>query len=113
MKLKRNHELIVVLLALMFVVTACATMSQKQQATIWMDTYNFQYDDTMSIMTNPSSTEAQKAIGRQKKAILTQVWPLLKIYTDTVNRGSIPDEQTVNDITNLMNQLAALSGGKH
>ena len=114
---KRNNT-IVLFLALALVMSACATtgqkLNQKQQVTIWNDMYNAQYDDTMFLMTNPSSTESQKNIGRQKKAILIQVWPMLKIYADVVDKGGVPDEKTVNDITSLMNQLAALAGGgKH
>ena len=91
MKLKRNREVIVILLALMFVVTACATtgqpMNQKQQVTIWNDMYSAQFDDTMYLMTSPTSTESQKALGRQKKAILMHVKPLLVIYSDLVDKG--------------------------
>ena len=109
--------LMVLSLALMF--NACANgkvRSQKQQATIWMETYNQQYDDTMAVMTNPGSTDIQKEIGRKKKLILTQVWPSLQIYADIVDKGLTPTPELTNNILQLMTQLNDLiilsKGGK-
>ena len=118
MKLKRNRELIVVLMSLVFVLSACVTTglnvkTPKQQATLWMDVYNAQYTDTMAIMTSPYSTETQKAIGRQKKAILVQVWPLLTAYVGIVDSGGIPSDADTQAIMDLINRLTTMSTGGH
>ena len=109
---------IVVLLVLML--SACAFLqpqtglSTKQQATVWLQIYNYQYDDTMALAINPSITEDQKKIVREKKRILNQVWPLLKIYVAVVDGGGTPTTADTVAITNLINQLTALAigGGK-
>jgi hypothetical protein len=109
---KRN---LAVLVAVLFVITACATttgtqtMTPKRQATIWLGVYNAQYDDTMSIMTNPNSTPAQKEMGKKKKAILTKVWPLLKTYVAIIDGGGTPSNSETVAITDLINQLTTLA----
>ena len=104
----------VVLLMVMFFMVSCAgmqvgTTTPKQQAAIWLGIYNAQYDDTFSIMTSPLSTPAQKEIGLKKKAILTQVWPLLKIYVAVIDGGGTPSNNDTIMITELINQLTALA----
>jgi hypothetical protein len=105
---------------LMFITFAfgCATLTvgdkpltPKQQATIIMNTYNAEYDDTMSMATNPNSTPAQKEIVAQKKMILTQIWPLLKVYVSIVDGGGTPTENQTQALLDLINQLTVLSTG--
>jgi hypothetical protein len=108
---------ILAILVVLFFIGACAsltgtgtqTMTPKRQATIWLNIYNAQYDDTMSVMTNPNSTAAQKELGLKKKAILTKVWPLLKVYVAVVEGGGIPGDSDTAAITDLINQLTTLA----
>ena len=107
--IQRKSRIVFALVALLLV-SACASMdirpmSAKQQATVWMDIYNFQYDDTMKLMTSPTSTPEQKEIGRIKKDVLMKVWPLLKIYVEIVGANGTPSPQLTMEITDLMNQL--------
>jgi len=107
------------LAVMLAVVVGCATtgittkpLAAKQQASIWMIVYNSTYDDTMAMAKNPKATQAQKDMAAKKKVILTQVFPLLKIYAgiaDTGGTPSVADAQAIND---LINQLAASTGGK-
>ena len=86
-------------------------LTPKQQATIWMNIYISEYDDTMAMAINPSATPAQKEMVAKKKAILTKVWPLLKVYIAIVDSGGIPTQEATNDLINLINQLTGLATG--
>ena len=80
-------------------------LTTKQQAAIWFNVYSSAYDDTMTMANNPMITPAQKELVVKKKAVLTQVWPLLKVYSAIVDSGGTPDAATTNQIINLINQL--------
>lgn len=114
----RRFKVSLAIILLAFVLVACATtpapqsMTPKQQATVFLQTYNAVYDDTMSMATNPNATQAQKDMVVKKKAILTQVWPLLKAYTSIVDGGGTPTPESTAQLTNLINQLTTLAGGK-
>lgn len=118
-QLRRNQsKLFVALLVTVAFAVSCAAptlnvKTPKQQAIVWMDVYNAQYDDTMAIMTSPNATESQKAVGRKKKEILVKVWPLLKIYVDTVENNGVPSDAAGQEITELINQLTAMATRGH
>jgi hypothetical protein len=120
MQVARRTGIMLLVLMMAMVLMACPKngtttqpLTAKQQATIWMDVYNATYDDTMAVMKNPASTPAQKDMAQKKKAILTQVWPLLKVYISVVDNGGTPSVESVAAITGYMNQLTALAtGGK-
>jgi uncharacterized membrane protein len=115
-------QVIAVLMTLMFLAactSSCAmlggsvkTLTAKQQATLWMVVYNSVFDDTMAQAKNPAATAAQKDLVAKKKAVLTQVWPLLKIYAGVVETGGTPSVETAQAISDLINQLAALAATK-
>jgi hypothetical protein len=107
------------LVLMVYLLSACSLFTQttkplttKQQATIWMVVYNSVYDDTMAQAKNPTATPAQKEMVAKKKAILAQTWPLLKIYVGIVDTGGTPSVESSQQISDLINQLAALAGGK-
>jgi hypothetical protein len=112
----RRQFQIFVLLLLIIGMIGCATngkLTPKQNATVWMQVYNSTYDDTMLTMQNPLATPEQKNIAQQKKAILTQIWPLLKVYVATVEGGATPSAEMEATLSGLINQLTALAiGGK-
>lgn len=116
---KRITVLFLILLVAIMALTSCATaptkpdkpMSPKQQAAVWMNIYNVQYDDTMSMANNPNATPAQKAMVAKKKAILMKVWPLLKSYARITDTGGTPSASEEQAIINLINELTTLAGG--
>ena len=115
----RGYLLHVLTIALCFLMlTACASlqgakpMTAKQQASIWIGIYNAQYDDTMSILTNPAAPAAQKDIAWKKKQILSKVWPLLKVYVSVVDNSGVPTSQDTAQLVELINQLTILAGGE-
>jgi len=109
---KRIYIPVVLVMALMLMAASCPkTLTAKQQGAVWFSVYNSTYDDTMSVMKNPASTIVQKEMAQKKKAILIQVWPLLKIYASVVDSGEIPDADITKSITDLMNQLTVLLTG--
>lgn len=107
----------VFLLALIVAIAACATINvgktPKEQALYFLNTYNMEYDNTMAVMRNPNSTPTQIAIAQKKKAILTQMWPMLKSYTNIVDSGGKPTAEDTAQLNNFIDQLtAAATGGK-
>ena len=103
---------ITVIIAALLVMYGCATtqpLTAKQRATVILGVYNAEYNDTMAIMSSPTSTPAQRAMGAKKKVILTQIWPLLKIYTSIVDGGGTPDQQTEDQLMKLINQLTTMA----
>lgn len=115
---RKSLNYILVVLSLVFVVSCATTgsntmLTPKQQLTIFMQTYNAQYDNVYAVMTNPASTEAQKTVARQKKAILVQMWPLLIASSKIIDVGGTPAEQDTAAIIALIDQLTVLAtGGK-
>ena len=106
---------IIVLCVLTF--AACAgvrtepPLTAKQQASIWLGIYNAQYDDAMFVMSSPAATAAQKDIAKKKKEILTQVWPLLKIYVSAVDNNGTPTASDTAQLVELINKLTTMAGG--
>ena len=88
------------------------TMTAKQQATIWLNIYNAEYEDTMTVMSSPNSTPAQRSVGAKKKDVLTRIWPLLQLYTNIIDGGGTPSEQTTKQLIHLINELTTAAGGK-
>lgn len=102
---------------ILFVLLNCAgrttnPLTLKQQATLIMGIYNAENRDTRLVMSNPASTPAQKALGAKKRAILIKAHPLLKAYISIIDAGGVPDVETTEQITDLINQLVALGGEK-
>ena len=105
----------VVMISFLIAITGCpkpTTMSAKQQATIWLNIYNAEYEDTMAVMTSPNSTPAQRSVGAKKKDVLTKIWPLLQLYTSIIDGGGTPSEQTTKQLVYLINELITATGGK-
>lgn len=115
---KTQVQILVIVLALSLL-TACALFNQttkpltaKQQATLWMALYNSTYDSTMAMAKNPAATPTQKDMVAKKKAILTPMWPLLKVYVDMVDTGGTPSAESVRELGDLVDELASLVGGR-
>lgn len=95
------------------------TSPQKQLITIY-DQYNTQYADYM-VSTGfrkedgawvkrfePELSEERKEILRKKKKILTQIYPMIKVYDNLVNTGGDIPPDLMPEIIDLLNKLAVL-----
>ncbi len=111
-----------ILLSVMFI--GCVqTMTPKKQLTMMYGTYNSQFSqymtDTGYTMDENGEwektfltdfTEEEKKILRKKKEILTQMYPLIKVY-DSMVVGITPySAETEQELMNLIDQLAKLGG---
>ena len=121
--MKRLYKPIVLFSILLFLSAfmACATMSPKKQLTMSYGIYNSQYTSYMTDtgyvlndsgewekLNTPELTDDQKDLLRKKKKILTQMYPLLKVY-DSMVVGTTPySDKTEQELLNLIDQLAAL-----
>ena len=76
----RKLKLISIGLVLAFILLSCTTTptapwsarSPKDKALTFLEIYNTQYDDTMSMAKMPDLTEGQKEVVRTKKVLLTK-----------------------------------------
>jgi len=82
-------------------------MTPKEKATFFMSVYNSQAEDYKAMVAKPSLTNEQKQVLREKKKVLTQVYPLIKTYTSYVDAGAVPTPEVEASITNLINQLTS------
>jgi len=101
----------------------CQTITPKKQLTMMYGTYNSQYsqymtatgymlddDGTWLKVDDPVLSEDQKQILREKKKILTKMYPLVKVF-DSMVMGSVPYSATTEqELLNLIDQLAKLGG---
>ena len=85
-----------------------AERSPKEKALAILDAYNAEFQNTLNMALKPNLTDAQKQVVRQKKAVLTQLYPLIQLYLGTVEAGGIPSVKDEQAILNLIDQL----GGK-
>jgi hypothetical protein len=105
-----------ILLLLCFACTANMAMKPWSEQThkdrlVWMlGIYNAQDRDYRSMVAIPNLTEAQKAVLKNKKAIMVKVYPLIDAYRITVSQGGTPDQATEQTILNLLNQLQTVGG---
>ena len=114
-------------LALMaFIVTAIGciqTMSPKKQLTMFYGTYNSQYTQYMTATGYtmnengewkktffPAYTDDERKMLRKKKAILEQMYPLVKVYDSMVVGATPYSSATEQELLNLIDQLAELGG---
>jgi hypothetical protein len=84
-------------------------MSPKEKS-IWMlSVYNSQYEDYKMQAIRTDLTEAQKEVLREKKDILTRVYPMISIYTGYAGTGIIPEKELeMTIISNLETLLSML-----
>lgn len=115
MKRKSFRLLMAMLLVLpILTLTACppnqktlSEMSGKEKATWMLSVYNAQYADYKVQAARTDLDEAKKEILREKKKILTEVYPLIKIYVGLVDTGVLPD---VDLETTIIQNLERLLG---
>jgi hypothetical protein len=82
-------------------------MTPKEKATFFMSVYNSQAEDYKAMVAKPNLTNEQKQVLREKKKVLTQVYPLIQSYTTYVDAGAVPTPEVEASITNLINELTS------
>jgi nitrogen fixation-related uncharacterized protein len=113
-KMNKRLPILIVLLVLVAFMVACAMqgmkpvseMTPKEKATWMMGVYNSQYDDykSQAAISDSLTDEAREAM-RKKKEILTQVWPLIKMFNGYVDTGALPDREVEARIIDSLNLL--------
>jgi uncharacterized protein YceK len=107
-------------LIIMVMLAGCASMTvgqpmtPKQQYTVAANTYNTVFDDTMAMAKTPNLTVAQKEMVVKKKAILSQMQPILLLVGNTLKAGGTPSPADLTTLNSLVNQLTTMAstGGK-
>lgn len=82
-----------------------AERSPVEKSLSFMQFYNAQYADTMALATSATSTPAQKEMAKKKKAILTELWPLVKLYDSYAQGGIVISPDLESQILGLINKL--------
>lgn len=67
--------------------------------------YNAQYDDYLIQAKRTDLTEEEKKILRQKKEIMTEVYPAINLYAGYADSGALPDSDLETLIVSKLNQL--------
>ena len=129
MKIQRSIMGITILLML----CSCATapLTPKQTCLWGMNVHNLQYEmfvkqivkpEFVNDILNPSFgsnqtvnittdmirtdlTEEQKEVLRQKKAILQDLYPVVRLCDEAIRSGVDPDQETYDDLIYLINRL--------
>ncbi len=104
-----------IILALVLTLCACTGLMQnvkpwadrtpKEKALAINEAYNSEFRDAVRVATDPTSTPAQLDVSMQKKAVLSEIWPLLVSYNRIVNGGGAPARQDEDQILELFNKL--------
>jgi antibiotic biosynthesis monooxygenase (ABM) superfamily enzyme len=82
-------------------------MTPTERATFFMSVYSQQYDDYKFWQDQPL-TEEQRKIMREKKRILTDVYPMIMAHNFLVDAGLTPPVEQAEAILVLINQLVLL-----
>ncbi len=113
----RRKSLISQVIILALVLTLCACTGLMQNVKPWADrtpkekalaineAYNSEFRDAMRMATDPTSTPTQLDVAMQKKAVLSEIWPLLVAYNRIVNKGNSSTKADEDAILELFNKL--------
>ena len=115
----RKARWVVPLLLIVFV-AGCATFnlglkpwserSPKEKASYFMSIYNAQYNDTLSMASSATLTDAQRKVVRAKKDVLMKLWPAIQAYDTIAVHGGIPTQLDEQVILDYINRLATMGG---
>lgn len=119
MRRLRKAEYMLLALCLVVFLISCVTnqdkglksfsdMSHKERATWMMGIYNSQARDYKAMVARTDLSNEQKDILRKKKAVMEQVYPMIKTYTTYIDTGAIPTKQVEDEILQLINNLTSL-----
>lgn len=98
-------------LMLLFLFMGCAGMQQPgdmsaTDLSIWANrVYVMEYDSYVSRVTQGVPGEIERGVLQQKRAILTELYPLLMMYNTYLESGAIPEQALTDAIINLVYRL--------
>lgn len=86
-------------------------MSTRQKAAFLMSMYNKQYDEYIILYERSDGSEETKALLRQKKKLLEDVYPMINLYVGYADEGVIPPEIVEKRAIELMYDLLGYTEG--
>lgn len=84
-------------------------LTPRQRIVYMMGIYNMQYENYKAKAAMPGLTQGQKNMLRKKRALLTDVYPMIQAYDLYINAGNMPDEGMESEIMNLLDALERLA----
>lgn len=83
-------------------------MTPKEKGAWFLGIYNAQDKDYRNMVVRPDLTNDQKKILREKKKIMTEVYPIIKTYNIYIDSGAVPTQAVEDQIIQLINNLTGL-----
>jgi len=83
-------------------------MTPKERATWFTSVYNSQDRDYRAQVARPNLTADQKAVLKQKKAIMIQLYPMIQTYNLYIESGAVPTKEVEDRIIEMINNLTSL-----
>ena len=83
-------------------------MTPKEKGAWFLGIYNAQDKDYRNMVVRTDLTNDQKKILREKKKIMTEVYPIIKTYNIYIDSGAVPTKIVEDQIIDLINNLTAL-----
>ena len=83
-------------------------MTPKERATWFTSVYNSQDRDYRAMAARSDLTAEQKEILRKKKAIMTQLYPMIQTYNLYIESGAVPTKEVEDRIIEMINNLTSL-----
>ena len=104
------------IILMVFGLTACtfdnikpvSEMTPKEKAAFFLSMYNAQDMNYRAMAAMPNLTEPQKEMMREKKLVLSQVYPLISVYVSYVEQGAVPSPETERLIVENLDRAAAM-----
>jgi hypothetical protein len=103
----KNRNYALSLLAVLVLLVGCAhIILTPKQTVLWgMNVYNAQYDLYIKQVAREDLTEDEKEVLRTKKDILLDMEESINVGLSSLAIGENPDEETLDDLTYLVNRL--------
>ena len=83
-------------------------MTPKERGAWFLGVYNSQDKDYRNMVARSDLTNDQKKVLRDKKAIMVQVYPMIKTYNTYIDSGAVPTKAVEDQIIQLINDLTGL-----
>lgn len=96
-------------------------MTSKEKSTWMLGVYNSQYADHRTQtgwqldtdgqwikVSSPELSNDKREILQQKKDLLKRMYPLIKIYDGYIEEGVVPNQETEQQIIDIINLLVSL-----
>jgi len=83
-------------------------MTPKERGAWFLGVYNSQDKDYRNMVGRLDLTNDQKRVLRDKKTIMTQVYPMIKTYNTYIDSGAVPTKEVEDQIIQLINDLTGL-----